>query len=252
MLPQLRRHTHEQRVEIARRISDLVVEKYGDNVLAVYISGSTSKSLDRPYSDLEMNIVVRDGVEIPMKYYLFNGLIINLVYVQSSKYLSAAEKFTDNWHWEADEYRNRIVLYDRDHWFDELDAAIKRNETKDPTETIRKSFMMMTESMAVLKNDLLTKDKTGVLMRGRVLADDAARLVLLLNRKYVTTTSWFWKIAFDVPKKPNDFRSLVEKMCGFVPTSEKEIVAASERLYEEIYELVADYLSGMERGELWV
>ena len=111
--------------------------------------------------------------------------------------------------------------------------------------------MMMTESVASLENDLLTNDKNGILMRGRTIAEDAARLVLLLNRKYVTTTGWFWKIAFDARRKPNDFNILVEKMSGFVPT-EKEVAAVSERLYKEVYVLVAHYVSGIECGELWV
>lgn len=252
MLPQLRKYTHEQRLEIAHRISNLVLDKYGKDVLAIFVYGSTSKKLDRPYSDLELIVMIRDGLEIPMKSYLFNGLILNIEYLQSSRFLESAERFTKDWHWEADQYRNRIVLYDRDQWFSELDAATKRSETADPTEAIRKSFMMMTESMAVLKNDLLTNDNRGILMRGRTIAEDAARIVLLLNRKYVTTTSWFWKIAFDAPKRPNDFKKLVEKMSGFVPTTTKEVAAASERLYKEIYALVSDHASGIQRSELWV
>jgi len=252
LLPQLRRYTHEQRVEIAHRISDRVLEKYGSDVLAVFVCGSTSKKLDRPYSDLEMIVVVRDGVEIPMKYYLFNGLIIQIEYLQSSRFLNAAEQFTDNWHLEADQYRNRIVLYERDQWFRELDATLEKNEKSNPTEAIRKSFMMMTESMAVLKNAQLTDDKIAILSTGRVLAEDAARMVLLLNRKYVTTTSWFWKIACEAPKKPKDFKRLIEKMCGFNSTTEKEVAPASERLYKEIYDLVAKSVSGVERDDLWV
>ena len=252
MLSQLRRYTHDQRVEIAHQISDRVLAKYGKDVLAVYIYGSTSKKLDRPYSDLEMNVIVGDGVEIPMKSYLFNGLVVNIEYLQSSRFLNSAEQFTKDWHWEADSYRNRIVIYERDHWFDKLDRAIEKSERGDPTEAIRKSFMMMTESMAVLKNDLLTKDKNGILIRGRTLAEDAARIVLLLNRKYVTTTSWFWKITFDASKKPKDFEKLVEKMSGFVPTTEREIAAASERLYKEIHDLIANYVSGIEHHDLWV
>ena len=250
MLPQFQRYTHEQRVEIARRLSNLVLDKYGDNVLAIFVYGSTSKNLDRPYSDLEISVIIRDGVEVPMKYYVLNGLVIQIEYVQSSVSLRAAEKVTSNWHWEADQHRNRIVLYERDHWFRRLDEAIQRNESENWSEAIRKSFMMMTESMASLKNDVITDNKNGILMRGRTIAEDAARLVLLLNRKYVTTTSWFWKITFDVPKKPNDFKKLVEKMSGFVPTTDKQVAAASERLYKETYELVADYLSGIERTEL--
>ena len=252
MLPQLRRYTNEQRVEIARRISNRVLDKYGSDVLAVFVYGSTSKKLDRPFSDLELIVVVHDGIEIPMKSYLFNGLVLNIEYLQSSKFLNAAEHFTANWHWESDQYRNRIVLYEHGEWFRGLEEAVKKNEKADSTEAIRKSFMMMTESMAIFKNDLLADDKIGILSRARVIADDAARIVLLFNRKYVITTSWFWKIVFDCKDKPKDFKKLIEKMCGFDSTSQREAMAASERLYKEVHELVKDYLVGIERGDLWV
>jgi hypothetical protein len=48
----LREITHEERLRIARLISDRVVKKYGSDILADYVCGSTSKRLDRPYSDL--------------------------------------------------------------------------------------------------------------------------------------------------------------------------------------------------------
>ena len=252
MVPKLRKFAHEDRLRIARLISDRVVEKYGSRVLAIYVCGSTSKKLDRPYSDLEMIVVVRDTEEIPMKYYLHHGLIIQIEYLKSSKILAEAEQFTDNWPWEADEYRNRIGLYDRDGWLRRLDAAVSKNERKDSVEAIRKSFMMMTESMAVLRNAMLTNDKVGVLSRGRVLADDAARILLLLNREYVTTTSRFWKISFDLHRKPKDFKKLVEKMSGFVPTTVKEVVDSSERMYREISGMVTDYGVKVERDNLWV
>jgi hypothetical protein len=112
--------------------------------------------------------------------------------------------------------------------------------------------MMMTESMTVLRNATLTHDEVGVLSRGRVLAEDAARVLLLLNRRYVTTTSWLWKIAFYVPSKPKDFKKLVEKMSGFVPTCEEEVVASSARLYKEMSDLVTRRGIKIERDQLWV
>jgi predicted nucleotidyltransferase len=229
-----------------------VVKKYRNNVLAVYVCGSTSKKLDRPYSDLELIVVVRDRAEISMKYFLHRGLIIQIEYLKSSKILSDAEQFTDNWPWEADQYRNRIALYERDRWFKGLDEAVAKNDEKNSVVAIRKSFMMMTESMAVLRNAVLTNDKMGVLSRGRVLAEDAARILLLLNRRYVTTTSWLWKIVFGMRNNPKDFKKLVEKMSGFMPTTEEEVVASSERLYKEMSELVTHYGVKIERDHLWV
>jgi predicted nucleotidyltransferase len=252
MVPMLRKFVHEDRLKIAALISGRVVKKYGRDVLAIYVCGSTSKKLDRPYSDLEMIVVVRDTATIPMKYYLHRGLIIQIEYLKSSKILMDAEQLTDNWPWEADEYRNRIGLYDRDGWFRRLDVAVSKNEKKNAVEAIRKAFMMMIESMAVLRNAVLTNDRVGVLSRGRVLADDAARILLLLNRKYIATTSWFWRITFDLHKKPEDFKRLVEKMSGFVPTTVKEVIDSSERMYKEISDMVTDYGVKIERHSLWV
>jgi len=220
--------------------------------MAVYVYGSTSKKLDRPYSDLEMIVVVRDRAEIPMKSYLHQGLIINIEYLRSSNVLDAAEQFTKNWHWEADQYRNRIALYERDGWFTKLDEAVEKNNKTSSAEAIRKSFMMMTESIASMRNATLTKNKIGVLSSGRTLAEDAARIVFLLNRRYVTTTSRFWKILFDLRNKPRDFKELVEKMCGFVPTTPEEVVASSERLYNEMSDLVTHHGIKIECDDLWV
>ena len=220
--------------------------------MAVYVYGSTSKKLDRPYSDLEMIVVVRDRAEIPMKSYLHQGLIINIEYLGSSNVLDAAEQFTKNWHWEADQYRSRIALYERDGWFTKLDEAVEKNNKTSSAEAIRKSFMMMTESIASMRNATLTKNKIGVLSSGRTLAEDAARIVFLLNRRYVTMTSRFWKILFDLRNKPKDFKELVEKMCGFVPTTPEEVVASSERLYNEMSDLVTHHGIKIECDDLWV
>jgi KNTase C-terminal domain len=252
LVHRLRKLTHEYRLRIAHSISGGVVKKYGSKILAVYVCGSTSKKLDRPYSDLELIAVVRDRTEIAMKYYLHRGLIIQIEYLSSSNILEAAERITDNWPWEADQYRNRIALFERNGWFRRLDEAIAKSDKRDSAEAIRKSFMMMTESIAVLRNAVLANDKVGVLSRGRVLAEDAARILLLLNRKYVTTNSWLWKIVFDLPIKPKDFKKLIEKMGGFVSTTGEEIVASSEKLYKELSESVAKYGVKIERDRLWV
>ncbi len=252
LVPKLRKFSHEGRLRIAHQISDRIVEKYGSDILAAYVCGSTSKKLDRPLSDLELIVIVRNQVEIPMKYYLHRGLIIQIEYLKSSDTLAAAERLTDNWPWEADQYRNRIALYERDGWFRKLDEAVERNDKAATVEAVRKSFMIMTESMAVMKNAILTNDTIGVLSRGRVLAENAARIVLLLNRKYVTTTSWLRKIVFELETKPKDFKELVEKMSGFVPTTREEVVASSERLYKEMSELVTQAGVKIECDDLWV
>ncbi len=51
--------THEERVTIAEELARRIVQTYGDAVLAVFITSSTAKGLDRPHSDLELTAVLR-------------------------------------------------------------------------------------------------------------------------------------------------------------------------------------------------
>ena len=139
----LGRFTHEQRIEIANRLCKLILEKHRERVLAVCVYGSTAKKLDRPYSDLEMFVVVRDGDEIPMKRYLYRGLVVGIEYPLESKLLKEASKLGWSWPWEADGYRSRIVLFERDSWLSRLDqaAAVAEKASKGSPRRLLKSSM---------------------------------------------------------------------------------------------------------------
>lgn len=51
---------HEERVDLARKLTELLLEKYGDEILLGGIYGSTAKGTDTEYSDLEMFFIVMD------------------------------------------------------------------------------------------------------------------------------------------------------------------------------------------------
>jgi kanamycin nucleotidyltransferase len=109
----LRKVSHEERVELGREIASRVVETYKDAVLAVCIYGSTAKNLDRPYSDLEIFCVVTDRLEIANKFYVYHGLLVEIDYLQESNFLKSASKIGWDWPIQADQYRNRIVLFEK-------------------------------------------------------------------------------------------------------------------------------------------
>ena len=135
--PPIRKVTHEQRIEVGQKICSRVLEKFQNDVLAVLIIGSTSKSLDRPFSDLEFDIIVRDSLEVPTKYYLHDGLLVQIDYKQESSFLKEVVKITREWPLWADECRNRIVLFDRDGWTRKLVKAVEENDKADFSEAIR-------------------------------------------------------------------------------------------------------------------
>lgn len=250
--PPLRMVSHEQRVELGQRISTQILETFKENVLAVFITGSTAKTLDRPFSDLEMMAVVKDSVEIPTKYYVYNGLLVQIDYRQESEFLRTAREPGRDWPLGADECRNRIVLFERDGWTAKLVEAVKENDTKDFSDALRFAALGMTESLAAVRNADFKNDLTDLRTRAFFLASDTARVVYLLNRKYVLTTSWFWKQLFECPEQPRDLKRLVEIVAGFVPSSRLELVEAAERLWKETMVLVTRRGISIESSEILV
>jgi KNTase-like protein len=236
--PPLRRVSHEERLELGKKICDKALETFGKDVLSVLIIGSTSKSLDSPFSDLEMDIIVKDTLEVPTKYYLHDGLLVQIDYKQESPFLKEVVKITREWPLWADECRNRIVLFERDGWTRKLLEAVKENDKADFAEVLRFAALGITESLAAVRNADLKDDLIDLRTRAFYLAWDTAKLVYLLNRKYVLTTSWFWKQLSECPERPGDLRKLIDILAGFAPSTREDLVEAAERLWRETMMLV--------------
>ena len=250
---QLKRHTHEERLQLSRQLSKQILDTYGDKIVAVLVTGSTAKNLDRPYSDLEMIAIVRDGVEIPIAQYIHDGMSIQIDYVEGSSFLKDASRITFNWPLSQDQFRNRIVLYDPTAWVSKLDKVVADSETSaDTRKTIGQLMSALYEGLEVIKNAELEHDEIGIRTAGFYLAWDAARLVLLMNKRYVLTSSWFWKETKDSTVKPKSFWTREEKLAGFVTASVKEIVESAESLCEDMLKIVESLGISIEPDKLLV
>lgn len=152
----------------------------------------------------------------------------------------------------ADECRNRIVLFERDSWTQKLVKAVEETDRADFSEVLRFASLGMTESLAAVRNADFKADMQDLRTRAFNLAWDTAKLVYLINRKYVLTTSWFWKQLFECPEQPRDLRELVDIAAGFVPSKRKELVEAAERLWKESIILVRKRGISIESSEILV
>ncbi len=234
----LRKVSHEERVELGRRIASQIIETYKDAVLTVCIYASTAKKLDRPYSDLEILCVVTDSLKIENKRYIYDGLLLEIDYFQGSKFLEDATKVGWDWPLGADQYRNRIVLFERDNWLKKLENAVAENDKADFTKELRWAAMSMTESLATVRNAQIKGDPRDLRTRAFYMAWDTARAVFLLNRKYVLTTSWFWKQLFDCQEQPERFRKLVDIAAGFEKSTSSELVDVTTELWRRTMQMI--------------
>ncbi len=248
----LRRVSHEERIRIGREICNKIIEAYGEAVLAICVYASTAKGLDRPYSDLEMLCVVRDGYDIPNKYYVYDGLLVEIDYFQESTELKEAKTVTTEWPLAADSFRNRLVLFERDHWLKKLEEAVAESDKKDFSEQVRKAMLMVTESLAAARNAGIKGEAEDLRTRAVYLAYNVAKLVLLFNQKYILTTSWLWKTLFDCKEQPEGLREQIDIAAGFKPSSEEEVMNACEKLWQGSMLIVQKRHISIESDELKV
>lgn len=227
----LRKVSHEERVELGNKIASQIIDRYKDAVLAICIYASTAKNLDRPYSDLELLCVVTDNLEIQNKRYVFDGLLVEIDYFQESKFLKEAAEVGWDWPLGADQYRNRIVLFERDNWLKKLEKSVAENDQADFTREFRWATLTMTESLAAVRNARIKRDHRDLRTRAFYLASDVARVVFYHNRKYVLTTSWFWKQLFECEEQPKGLRKLIEVVAGFERSTNTDLVDAAEELW---------------------
>ena len=227
----LRKASHEERVELGRKIASQILDTYKDAIFAICIYASTAKKLDRPYSDLEIFCVVKDSLEVKNKRYVYDGLLVEVDYFQESNFLKEAKRIGWDWPLGADQYRNRIVLFERDNWLKKLEQAVAENDRADLMEELRWATLTMTESLAAVRNAHLKRDYRDLRTRAFFLAWDTARVVFYHNRKYVLTTSWFWKQLFECPEQPKGFRKLIDVVSGFEKSTNAELVDAAEKLW---------------------
>src|SRR5437899_11993117 len=113
---------------------------------------STAKNLDCPYSDLEIFYVVTDSLEVKNKRYVYDGLMLEIDYFQESNFLKEAARVGWDWPLGADQFRNRIVLFERHNWLKKLEEAVAQNDRADFIEEFRWTVLAGTEVLVAVPN----------------------------------------------------------------------------------------------------
>ncbi len=222
--------THEERVAIAHQLAERILRKYRWGVLVIFVIGSTAKNLDRPHSDLELLVVVRPWVRARSKYYLYRDLVIEVNYRKERLMLANARRLRWRWPVEADQFRNRLVLFERRGWLARLDAVVAESDAADFTAAVREGAIRLVDARGRLRNARDDGDERMVAVGAFAIAERAAMLLLLLSRRYVRTNQRFFAEAFACPDQPPDFRALGERAAGMKPATVDERSAAAKRL----------------------
>jgi hypothetical protein len=97
----LKPHTHEERRKLIEQLIPLWQEKFGDNLLAVAACASYARRVDISYSDLELDVFLKDSLPAGEDHYLqrvVDGMLIEAIYLTPQEYIRSVTEPGRDWY----------------------------------------------------------------------------------------------------------------------------------------------------------
>ena len=86
----IRAHSREERLAVVDQLISLWKKKFGDNLLGIAVSASVARGEDQAYSDLELDVFLREKPEKREEQYLqrvVDGMLIEAIYHTPEEFL---------------------------------------------------------------------------------------------------------------------------------------------------------------------
>jgi predicted nucleotidyltransferase len=88
---------HDERVELADKITQKFLDKYGDEVILGGIYGSTAKGTDVEDSDLEVLMIVKNESKADEVYFTYKGMPVSIIVQKIARVEKDIQKIEIDW-----------------------------------------------------------------------------------------------------------------------------------------------------------
>lgn len=233
----LKKYTHQDRQHIVEEMLPQILEKFGDNLIALAAQGSFARNEDLDYSDLELIAFVR---EMPAGRHgigkIRDGLLVELVWMTREEYIAETLEVTKIWYLSASDKLLPIINAE---FINELSEYRAENLKKKCLAEAKHHWHEVQESSSKVLNAIVSENREGLPL---VLFDMTRHFLIslsLVNQTPYTTFARFVSEARLFEIKPPDFENLLEIMIkGTYQDLEQleEIVINVFSQFEEIFE----------------
>lgn len=202
--------TREQRLERAQSVAANALERYGENVIAIGVYGSTARGSDEPYSDLEMAVVVRDPVGVRRYEFYLDGWKTEVECWQPDALLKYVRELDITWPIWGGQFLHVLSLYDPQNFWATLRAWIAEMPDEMLHEALREALVgEFLEHVSKYRNARLRGDASFMRWAAWQLAWDAVCIVGLANRTCYTSRVEAVRQSLALPLIPQGYSELI-------------------------------------------
>jgi len=233
--------SHEQRIARAHAITQNVVERYGANVIAVGVYGSTARETDEPYSDLEIVVVLHEAVEPRNLEYYFEGWKNEVNFVTPDDLLAEVYEVDIDWPLRGGQFIGVLPLYDPTGYWLYLEEIAANIPVEVLTEALREAIVdEYLEHWAKFRNARLRGDDNFSRWAAWTLVWDAVRIVGLANRVYYPSRARAVPLSLTLPLQPEGYAAFVSIFESGDLTDIAQLESLAGTLHAGLLEMAAE------------
>ena len=205
----LKRHSHQDRQRIVNQMIPVLENLLGDNLVAIAASASFARGDDRDFSDLEMNIFVREKNK-EMKHgfsRVLNGLLVEGLFFTQEEYIKETLDITGHWFLAGSDVMEPVTNPEFFHQFNNV--VIKKQEEK-IAETLRAKMHSMQENFGKLFTAIEQENRESLFLIFFDAANILFQIMSYINRTPYTTLALFTQEAMQFEIKPDGFEEFIQ------------------------------------------
>jgi len=201
---------NKERLEIAKTITKLIVQKYGNEILLVGVYGSVAKEEDMEFSDIDMYVITKNLSF--QKYFAYKEIPITIHFKTKKEVLEIIRNVTSTWPAEVHKFLFPKVLYGSETLLDEFRQIVNKISKKEFQKAASTALIEIFENVGKVRNACKQRNLGRCIEAVWNVVWHAEMFVALINKKY------YEKPGFRSLGEVLKFEKIPEKYCELVKT----------------------------------
>jgi kanamycin nucleotidyltransferase len=217
--------TTKQRLQLADQLYRKLRRELGDKLRGFFVSGSTARGDDGPYSDIEMWSVVRKPV--PKSFgRLISGCVAEVEFMTYGEALNAVSEPSLRWPIKVDQFTRVVALRDEDRIIERIRNKLDSLNDDFFTACIRDGIINLTEEVGKVRNAWIRKQEAALRQVAVYVAEITSYIVALENAATIPTARYQWYEHRDWKHVPNGYENALHSAAGVGGASFREVYKA--------------------------
>lgn len=230
----IKKHTHEDREKIIRRMVPLIRKKFGDNLIALAACCSYARNEDADYSDLELIAFIKkmpEGKPQGGIAKMFDGMLIELTWMTRETYLKTTLDVNEYWHYSGSDTLLPII---NEEFIAELTAYRQPHLEQKCLDQAVGCLAEVQEAVTKVLNAVVQENHDGMPLLFFEMVSQIIRILSFLNQTPYVTASRMFARARDFRTKPKRLGKLLDMAVNGAYQDLNELREVTVAVFEEL------------------